>query len=278
MSTFYWLLNVCLVVLATATTVWLGGAERQQMFEQPEEIEGVSEGETETVPGEKPQDDGGAALGQHMDTLWQRTLFRPERTEAVSLEQEENEDDEPERKQERFEMELIGLGRIGDKSATVIRVKKTRGGRSDKKDLKKNVYRLNDSVQDTGFEVTDIALDKVTLSRGDETRELTLTKSDSASKKRRKEAVRAEKQKEKERKKRQQEKEEKEDKPEPPPPPPAPGAPDSEADEERGQAEGQQKKRQEDEELTKRERIKRALEARRRILEKRRKARQEEGQ
>lgn len=201
------------------------------------------------------------------DVLWQETLFDPDRR----FEEKGTDPPPPPTPgptQKVGDMELIGIGKIGERQAAIILVTARRGrGRNDEAGAKRNIYRVDDEVQDTGYKLVRIENDEVELKSNNRTEILALNIGDAASARRSQQAVREAQQ---ERLKTQQQAVAQEDPPSatpprPPPPPPAPGVvtggnPSSGGERTESSAE------------ERRERIRRALEARRRLLQKRREA------
>lgn len=198
------------------------------------------------------------------DVLWEKTLFTPDRTEIVDETKSEDDDDqkETERSSKYGDMELIGIGKINKRQAAIIlvRERRRRGGGQPTGGGKKNVYRVDDPIQETGYTLARIDKAEVEIKRHEESRILALDSGDSASQNRAAKAASKAQQQRQEMK--QQESDKKEKAPEPPPPPPAPG--ERSNDNDNGEQEQAQKDR--------RERIRQALEARRKLLEKRREA------
>ena len=206
MGKLYWLLNLGLLVLAGIATMrvindnpkvrWGGYSARVLA---PEKAGfGTVPPQRRVVPsmpeGISPEDS---------DELWQKTLFRPERTEETAAAGEKKDQDDP----EAFELELVGIGIIGSESAAIILEKRNRRSarrssrrRTPTTPAKKNapkertqhVYRIDDVVGDTGYKVKEIKFDEVMLVRGDEERILKLESGDTASEARRTTAVKSE--------------------------------------------------------------------------------------
>jgi len=150
--------------------------------------------------------------------LWEKFLFSPQRSEGVDI----SEPDTSEKDRNKVDMELVGIGSMGSKSAAIIFV--TSQGRS-KKENKRHVYVKGSQVEDTGYTVDKIGLQEVTLIRanGEEERVLRIHRQDDASQGRSKTAAKHAAQARQSREKEaEEEKEEKESAPKPPPPPPAP--------------------------------------------------------
>lgn len=132
-----------------------------------------------------------ADLGQ-ADILWQASLFRPDRAE----------ESDPaggafgETVAGVSEMELIGVGMIGGEAAAIIAigdkdaapVRLTRPGRAPVAEPARktppHVFRRGQKVADSGFEVKSIELERVVLTRGDEERELKMDRRDAGSRRR----------------------------------------------------------------------------------------------
>jgi hypothetical protein len=215
--------------------------------------------------------------------LHEQTLFNPDRTEALDLRSDEKASDEKASDEKApMDMELIGIGTVGEKSAAVILTRTAPGrSRSNETTRSKHVYMLGQSVADTGYVIESISMREVILVKGDEERTLRLETTDATSEKRNMAA--AEQAKEAVAKMNSETVETaKKDKgatpPPPPPPPPVPAQLQEALEVARaakaangGQSESAAPDAKEDEQdLSRQERIKRALEARRRILQKRR--------
>lgn len=207
-----------------------------------------------------------ALLKNDRDILWEKTLFNPERTEIVdNTQSDEDDQEERERSAKYGEMELIGIGKINKRQAAIILVReRRRRGRDATGGGKKNVYRVDDPIQDTGYTLVRIEKAEVEIKKGNESRILALEYGD-ASKERRAEAAANDQQQRQQTQ--QQASTQKDDSPRPPPPPPPPPAPAA-----RSNNGGDDNQDRDKEQQERRERIRRALEARRRLLEKRREA------
>jgi len=296
---FWTILNLVLFA-AGAWATWA-------ILRQPSELEPSETGGTGVVfptrepdtgkkpvaaPSVRPSDELVKTVMAEIDSLWRETLFNPRRTEEIA---EENEPAGTAKGPDAFDFELIGIGVIGKRAAAVIwvhrrgvsRARTTPRGRtaavrsrqrsSGKEKAGKDgprVYKLGDPVEDTGYTVKEIRLNEVVLVRGDETRVLALDRSDEGSTKRSEAAAREEEKREQARKARLAAASGAGRKPQttrkkpgaPPPPPPPPPAPVPGA----GTTPGAPKPATPSQSYQ--ERIRRALEARRRILEQRRAA------
>ncbi len=201
------------------------------------------------------------------DVLWEKTLFTPDRSEIVDETQSEDDDqEETERSSKYGDMELIGIGKINKRQAAIILVRERRrrgGGQEPTGGGKKNVYRVDDPIQDTGYTLARIDKAEVEIKRNNESRILALEYGD-ASKQRRAAAAANDRQ---QRQVTQQQGAQDDDTPKPPPPPPPPPAPAARSNNGNDDAQHRNQEQQD-----RRERIRRALEARRKLLEKRREA------
>ena len=199
------------------------------------------------------------------DVLWEKTLFTPDRTEIVD-ETQSDDQEEPERSSKYGDMELIGIGKINKRQAAIIlvRERRRRGGAQTTGGGKKNVYRVDDPIQDTGYTLARIDKAEVEITRNNESRILALEYGD-ASKQRRAAAAANDRQQRQETQ--QQASTQKDDSPKPPPPPPPPPAPGTRSNNDNDDDQDRDQDQQD-----RRERIRRALEARRKLLEKRREA------
>ena len=188
-------INLLLLFACIGATVWLLH-ERSDGYNVPQgpsaaDLRHLSAQAQE--PG-KPttkevQDKPGANLPEDIDILHQRSLFNEERSEQIE-QSDEAEKQEPEKP---VDMELIGIGVVGDTAAAVILVpKRRRRGNVDSagKQGTRHVYRLGQRVEDTGYKITDITLNEVFLSRAGSERVLRLQTSDDASLARKNKAAR----------------------------------------------------------------------------------------
>ncbi|MCK5801360.1 MAG: hypothetical protein KAI66_00940 [Lentisphaeria bacterium] len=146
-----------------------------------------------------------------MDTLWKQSLFRPDRTEE---EKKENEGANAAAKPALppVDMELLGTAKIADRQVAIIIVKKKGRSRpvrrvrgrpvklppaeevgddTDKRDPKRHIKRVGDEVGSTGYIVKEIHFGEVMLTRGDEELVLRIQTDDASSLKRREAAAKA---------------------------------------------------------------------------------------
>ncbi len=273
MSRLYWLLNLVLASLAVLAILWVANQQPQARRELPRRLsEEAAVGSLQSGAGTEGVELAVRPLMENLDDLYKRSLFRPDRSEV--LEEVEDTDDQDDSAPQ--DMELIGIGIIGKEAAAIILVKEAPQRRIrgrvvssavPEKKPTRHVYRIGQSVADSGYIIKEIELKRVVLERGDEERVLELQHGDQGSQQRVATA-------EAEAKKAAavpttpsvtpSEKSPTLTPPPPPPPPPGglgtPSAPSATATT--------------PETLSREERIRRALEARRRILE-RRKAAQE---
>lgn len=151
--------------------------------------------------------------GKTLETLWRRSLFRPERTEDIEVKAEaDRAAEEPVRK---VEFELVATGMIKDRWVAVLEVKQgpmprsvpppnrgsvgrpTTGRPSAPKEAAtpprtRHVYKVGDAVEDTGYSVIEIHKSDVLLRKGEEDLVVSLETADETSQARRDAAVQAE--------------------------------------------------------------------------------------
>lgn len=148
-----------------------------------------------------------------LETLWRRSLFRPERTEDIEVKAEADKAaEEPLRK---VEFELVATGMIKDRWVAVLEVNQgpvsrppptpNRGGvgrpptgrlSTPKEPAKpprtRHVYKVGDAVEETGYTVIEIHKSDVLLRKGEEDLVVSLETADETSQARRDAAVQAE--------------------------------------------------------------------------------------
>ncbi|MFA6815293.1 MAG: hypothetical protein WCS73_03270 [Lentisphaeria bacterium] len=138
-----------------------------------------------------------------MNTLWEKTLFKPDRTEN-QLAGDDNTATLDQAKQEQLhsQFELVGLLRVKNDTESPIaiieqkvpkkrtytnsryrRVTPSAPVEPEQEKPLKRIFRIGDPVNDSGFKLTDISLleNQVTLKRGTETLELKIQLGDSSS-------------------------------------------------------------------------------------------------
>jgi hypothetical protein len=251
MNNLTWILaNCALLATAYGVTVWVRDYEPRPSWSTQieEEQQGASQGRPQSRPAADDVQIADSRLGaDELDDLWKNTLFRPERTEEVAdPDAEETEEKAP----DQVQLELIGVGKIGDKPVAII-LEKTPVRRAIRRRIRRpgapeveeeespaktqHIYREGAEVGDTGYTVSRIDFNEVLLVRGDEELTLKLEAGDDQSQGRRDRAVASAKAREAE----QAAEEAKEEKaretaasaspgsPPPPPPPPvaAPSVP-----------------------------------------------------
>ena len=117
-----WIVNVALLLLAGVVTAWVlgqvpslsvgeakGDAKSARADRKAEHKGGAGETDEAVVPQ-------GLASVEDADTLWQQTLFRPERTEDITQPAAE----EVAAGAVAVDLELVGLARIGERFVAVI--------------------------------------------------------------------------------------------------------------------------------------------------------------
>jgi hypothetical protein len=174
---------------------------------------------------------------EDLDELWRMSLFRPDRSEELVLEGDEEGEEAP----TAYEFELIGIGVLGKQATATILTKAERAAASARDRAKaatdgaqtssqRHVYILGQEIQDTGFTLSDIQMDEVEITKGPLTKNLVLKRDDKASQGRVDAVVKAREsdRKQAEAEARQAEKQAATEQPPPgtpPPPPPPPPAP-----------------------------------------------------
>ncbi|MDX9980595.1 MAG: hypothetical protein RBU25_11275 [Lentisphaeria bacterium] len=221
MNRFLWLVvNLGLVVAACALGLWLVGsnpAERwQTVRDQALEPSGQQSGQA-PVP-DRPEPPAAAAIhhgvgSQNLDSLWRRSLFRPERTEDIVLQMEaEKAQDTP--PPPKVEFELVGIAMLNDRRVAILHVRQATPPRpppsarpgitvrgpggtipqpadEPKSPPAKKLFREGDEVGGTGYLLAEIRKREVLLKKGDEELVVSLQMGDDASKNRREEAASA---------------------------------------------------------------------------------------
>jgi hypothetical protein len=260
MSRLYGLLNVILAVAAVYVVSWMLGQKPAERWELPK---------TRTLPASAPRVmdrertvAADPARQIALDDLWKHSLFRPDRTEEVG----DEETDEVADSNQPQDMELIGIGIIGKESAAVILVRATttrrrnvRTSQPEPKKQTRHVYRLGETIAETGYVLKEITLNQVTLVRGADERVLELEHGDRGSQQRSAQAEAAEKKAKEATPSKTNGKTATTLTPPPPPPPPM-STPTA----------GKTSTTTSADKTSREERIRRALEARRQILERRR--------
>lgn len=286
-------INLLLLFACIGATLWLlhtrGGG-----YTVPQ---GISVADHVHPPAQNPgkpftnknQGRPGANVPDDIDILHQRSLFNEERSEQI----QQSDKVEKQQPEKPVDMELIGIGVVGDTAAAVILVQKhQRNTVSSRRDQgTRHVYRLGQRIEDSGYKITDITLNEVFLSRAGSERVLRLQTTDRASMARKSKAARDDAAKHHERQMARTA-----GKTPPPPqklstPESAPAAPPSVRPPEipdnapvlpRELIEELEKRATEDSSspgaLSRKERIQKALEVRRRIIERRKKEAQEQPQ
>ena len=175
MSTFHWfMLNLLLLFVAVFATLTVLQQEPGQRWA------GVLERGAEDDGADDPDVAGsGAAQFRGMrrsgmldaDLLWQRTLFRPEREEKVitaGAEAKKADD----KKTTSVQFELVGIMAIATEAVAIIQIRQTRvrsstrGRRTPPKDGKqpggpqntRHVYRVGQEIEDTGYTLKEVRM------------------------------------------------------------------------------------------------------------------------
>ena len=201
MSKLYWLLNIGLAGLAVAVAAWVLGQQPQKRWEARAAHTAAP------VPlGKTAQERSASSLSRHLvpapdafDSLWQESLFRPERSEEVSASDTGEGGDAA--APESAEFELQGIGVIGTEAAAIIVDKLRRtvprprpgpGGQPQVETVRtQHVYKVNAEIGTTGYKVKEVRKTEVVLARGDEERILKLESGDQDSQGRRARAAEA---------------------------------------------------------------------------------------
>lgn len=301
MSKIYWFLNLAMLVSAAVATSWLSGQDPEQRWDtrSAQLLQTTADGpktvvDTGSMRAAMPPIGLGA-----IDDLWKRSLFRPDRTEDIGA----SEEVKKEAAAEEFTLELVGIGRIGDKAAAIIRDTKQRVARPTRRTTRTArartavaraaqaaqaaaeserkptpVYVVGDEVGATGWVVKQISFDEVIVERNGEEKPLRLDFEDTDSIARNTTAA---KEDEKDEADSEADKPEKEEEPAriavggtietPPPPPPPPPVAVLPA----GAARAAVPTR-EPAEMSRAERLKRRQEIRERVLKARREGRQQQ--
>lgn len=200
MNKLFWLINVSLLLVAILVTTAVASSKSKTATVQ--EVDAGSE-RKRAEPSSRMSQVSPSTVGaatDDTDVLWQKSLFRPDRTEEESSNSEEVTGPA---NQAADGMELIGIGVIGTESAAIILTKEAgpvppmraaftgpKAGGSGKPAEKdktpavktQHIYKLGQVVGLTGFKVKEIKLAEVILAKGAEERTLKLEKGDAASK------------------------------------------------------------------------------------------------
>jgi hypothetical protein len=217
MSKLSWfLLNVCLLiaaVLATGMVLRQQPGARWVTRGAARNAAPPSSTPPTTARTSKPGGSGAGAshslTAAELDELWQKSLFCPARTEEINEDTGAPATAQP----QAIEFELVGIGVIGDKSAAIILTQQarvaspvvrsaaargtgsTRGSGKDKggptpaPEPTKHVYVAGQAIGDTGYTVKEIKPTEVVLTKGAEERILKVERGDNASEQRSKVAV-----------------------------------------------------------------------------------------
>lgn len=265
----YVFLNILLAAAAIAATGWMmtrgQPAYRIVAEHQPEHD---TQGVADALPAVRHRPMANTAP-PNIEVLWEDVLFHPDRREGVEIVGDpETVDDRP----SPTNMQLMAIGVINQEAAAVIVLNEPRRGRGQTTTRRtQHVYKLGAEIDQTGYTIKEITLNEVLLVKGEEERVLRLFSDDEASRNRRTAAVQA-------RAVQAAASETEASAGAPPPPPPPPPVPVMPGRRGREAARDQQpsERRDGDDDLTREERIRLALERRRELIERLRRARGEE--
>jgi hypothetical protein len=222
MNRFGWfVLNVALVAALCAVGLLLGESDPSAHWRKVEEGILASAKPAETVPetADKPDPTIASRIERYpmdsktADTLWQHTLFNPDRTEDIAIKAEA--EAAKDAKDPDYTFEVRGIMMINDERVVNLSVKQpsrprpvphvVRGRRpgvvvrpgtasppAEKPKKTTHVYREGDAVEDTGYVVAEITMETVALKRGDEELVLSVDLNDEMSQQRRDSAAEAE--------------------------------------------------------------------------------------
>ena len=181
MHRIYFMLHMILVVAAVAGTFW-----GWQNFRQARETVGKVNAQEDVSVSSEPETTAGNRTSRRKtksfpdkNILWEAFLFSPQRSEGVDI-TESSTSNKSDHNRKKIDMELVGIGSLGSKSAAIIFVKSRN---RNKKENNRHVYVKGAQVEDTGYKVDKITLQEVTLVRanGEEERVLRIHRQDSAS-------------------------------------------------------------------------------------------------
>jgi len=178
MSRLYWLFNIFLVGLAWFATQWVGEQNPDSRWQVRAERHAARDDAPEQAAVVPVTAAAGMRPGlapEAVDELWQRTLFRPERTEDLTRVETVGEGETPEAGPT---FELMGIGIIAKEAAAIIVENRTRppsrrvpgaarrGAPSPPaepgKAATRHIYHVGDEVGTSGFVVKEIVLDDST--------------------------------------------------------------------------------------------------------------------
>ena len=226
MSGATWLLlNLILVVAAGVTTVGMRNFSKSKLpdyqIEEQDEKQSSGKQATPTVRESRPAPKPPTAAS---DDIWQKSLFRPDRAEEVATaEDQQDAANKVDAQQANADFELVGIARIGlpDKSAPVAIINQKNPSNRNARNLPpgrgrpgpgpgsgrpggpaapaapevklKHTFRVGDVINQSGYTLTEINIDKksVILTRGAERLTLTITMGDDKSRQRKDASVNA---------------------------------------------------------------------------------------
>ncbi|MFW5803474.1 MAG: hypothetical protein ACOCWJ_06105, partial [Verrucomicrobiota bacterium] len=229
-------LGLLLLVVFAATVIREHNPESRRL--QLEPFEADTSESADASPAPTPDMRSVTLSKNDRNILWEKTLFNPERSEIVDKTQSDDEEqEEPERSAKYGEMELIGIGKINKRHAAIILVReRRRRGREATGGGKKNVYRVDDTIKNTGYTLVRIDKAEVEIKKGNESRILALEYGDASKQRRAEAAANDQQQRQQTQHQASTQKDDSSKPPPPPPPPPAPGArSDNDDDQDRNQ-------------------------------------------
>lgn len=258
MSGLYKTINGVLVCCAVLATLWMAetfkGSTKQADPVIPDAHTALQDGDN-TLTGNSVEKQGTQSEAgrprlvdeEQSKVLWENNLFTPTRREGVDIES-----DQPVEVRQGAKMELIGIGSVDGKSAAVIIIHGGRTPRGQPGDIKRvrHLYTPGDMIEDTGYILDKVSLHEAVLTKGTDERILRFETADSASQKRSDEASR--------------------EAPKTIPSPPPQPTPVAAAKDRQPTPISPANTRVDSKEIERRERLKKALEARKKILELRR--------
>lgn len=198
MNKLFWLINAGLLVAAVWVTLLAAQAPspRTRATDLTPKRE-AKRGETRPA---RPSTTAASLVPASVDVLWEKSLFRPDRTE-----EEATETPGPAGaggKAGAEGMELIGIGRVGDIAAAIIltraapaapppgprpglgpgAAKAGAAAKAERPAKTQHIYKVGQAVGDSGYKVKEIRLTEVVLVHGSEELTLKLEKGDASSK------------------------------------------------------------------------------------------------
>ena len=226
MSGATWLLlNLILVVAAGVTTVGMRNFTKTKLPDyQIEEKEEKQNSGKQTTPATRENRPVSKPPAAASDDIWQKSLFRPDRAEEVATADDQQDPaNKVDAQQANADFELVGIARIGlpDKSAPVAIINQKNASNRNARNLPpgargrpgpgpgrpggpasasttpevklKHTFKVGDVINQSGYTLTEIDVDKksVILTRGAERLTLTITMGDDKSRLRKDASVNA---------------------------------------------------------------------------------------